>query len=568
MKYLFFLFFISALYGSENEAIKRVYSHLLIHDYPSAQRECEISLKDYPESEGLKKVYIKALSENGKDDEAIHYSKKLGLEKPDTDLIETLAWGVIGKSGSSSQFIVSIASLMSAYYTDDVRAVKMLKKQFGASNAILRSMAIQLAPRYRDIGLIEELKRLLVEEKVWFVRLEVIKALGAMEVKEVKDPLKRIITHSRTTAEEKASAIAALVNIYDEVGEDEFQKLIESKRAGLRHLACQIASHLDLKEKTPMIEKLLSDPSSDVRIAALSTLNFIGLKSLDPSTLSKIIDLTEDPHPPVSLTAAWIASRYAPKATLQVVRKWIYSTDESSRRLASFVLGRMGRVGKHLAHEVLKITPDPFVKANLALGGIGQGGNHQNLADILYTFLMLRKGKVMWDTAQNPLFEVLTPSRICHIPQVPQYPTMADQLTRLEILGMLIALKHPQAESAVKSFLREAVFGVTYAASNTLLEEGGEEAFDILRDLLKEEDQNIRIQGALVLALSGGETEAIEVLQNAYSHVGREMKINILGALGHIGDKRSIPFLLTLLEEPYQTLKVLAASALIQCVYH
>lgn len=568
MKYLFFLFFISTLYGSENEAIKRVYSHLLIHDYPSAQRECEISLKNYPESEGLKKVYIKALSENGKDDEAIHYSKKLGLEEPDSDLIETLAWGVIGKSENSSQFIVSIASLMSAYYTDDVRVVKMLKKQFGASNAILRSMAIQLSPRYRDIGLIEELKRLLVEEKIWFVRLEVIKALGAMEVKEVKDPLKRIIIHTRTTAEEKASAIAALVNIYDEVGEDEFQKLIESKRAGLRHLACQIASHLDLKEKTSMIETLLSDSSSDVRIAALNTLNFIGLKSLDPSILSKIIDLTEDPHPPVSLTAAWIASRYAPGTALQVVRKWIYSTDESSRRLSSFVLGRMGGIGKHLAHEVLKITPDPFVKANLALGGIGQEGNHQNLADILYTFLMLRKGKVMWDTSQNPLFEVLTPSRICHIPQVPQYPTMVDHLTRLEILGMLIALKHPQAEGAVKSFLTQAVFGVTYAASNTLLEEGGEEAFDILRDLLKEEDQNIRIQAALVLALSGGETEAIEVLQNAYSHVDREMKINILGALGHIGDKTSIPFLLTLLEEPYQTLKVLAASALIQCVYH
>ncbi len=568
MKYLFFLFFFSTLFGSEASAIKRVFSHLLIHDYLSAQRECEESLRRYPDSEGLRKVYIKALAENGKDNEAIDYSKRLGLQELGSDLIETLAWGVIRKSENSSQFVVSIASLMSAYSTNDVRAVRMLLHQFRSSNAILRSMAIQLSPRYRDIGLIEELKRLLVEEKIWFVRLEVIKALGAMEVKEVKGPLKRIITHPRTTAEEKASAIASLVNIYEEVGEDELLKLVESKRAGLRHLACQIVAHLDLKEKTPLIETLLSDPSSDVRIAALNTLNFIGLKSLNPSALSKMIDLTEDPHPPVSLTAAWIVARYAPETALQVVRKWVYSTDETSRRLAAFILGRMGGIGKHLAHEVLKITPDPFVKANLALGGIGQGGNHQNLADILYTFLKLRKGKVMWDTSQNPLFEVLTPSRICHIPQVSKYPTMVDHLTRLEILGMLAALRHPQAEEAVKSFLTQEVFGVTYAASTTLLEEGGEEAFDILRDLLKEEDQNIRIQAALVLALAGEETEAIEVLQKVYFHVDREMKINILGALGHIGDKTSIPFLLTLLEEPYQTLKVMAASALIQCVYH
>ena len=568
MRYLIFLTFFSILSASENEAIKRAYSHLLIRDYHSAQRECEENLEIYPESERLKKVYIKALAENGKDTEAIHYSKSLDNKENDSELIETLAWGVIGRCENSSQFIVSIASLMSAYYTDDVRATEMLLRELSSSNAILRSMAVKLSPRYRDGRLIDVLKRLLVTEKIWFIRLEVIQALGAMEVKEVKEPLKRIITHSRSTAEEKGAAIASLVNIYKEVGEDELEKLIESKRAGLRHLACQIVSHLDLKESIPIIEKLLDDPSSDVRIAALNTLNFLGLKTLKPKVLSKIIDLTEDSNPPVSLTAAWIVSRYAPETALQVARKWIYSTDESSRRLGAFILGRMGRVGKHLAHEVLKITPDPFVKANLALGGIGQGVNHQNLADTLYTFLMLRKGKVMWDLTQNPLFEVLAPSKICHTPQVPQYPTMVDHLTRLEILGMLVALKHPQAEDAVKRFLTQDVFGVTYAASTTLLEEGGEDAFDILRSLLKEEDDTIRMQAALVLALSGGETEAIEILQKAYYLVDREMKINILGALGHIGDKTSIPFLLNLLEEPYQTLKVMAASALIQCVYH
>ncbi|MDN3509230.1 MAG: HEAT repeat domain-containing protein [Candidatus Neptunochlamydia sp.] len=548
--------------------IKRVYSHLLIHDYSSAQKECEESLQVYPDSEGLKKAYIRALSESGKDTEAISYSNNLDNKEQDSDLIETLAWGVIGCFENSSQFIVSIASLMSAYYTDDVRFTEMLLRELNSSNAVLRSMAVKLSPRYRDGRIIDALKRLLVSEKVWFVRLEIIQALGAMEVKEVKEPLKRIIVHSRTTAEEKGAAIASLVNTYDEVGEEELLKLSESKRAGLRHLACQIVAHLDLKEKSFTVEKLLKDPCSDVRVAALNTLNFLGLKTLNPEVLSKIIDLTEDPNPPVSLTAAWIVSRYAPETALQIVRKWVYSTDESTRRLAAFVLGRMSLVGERLGEEVLTITPDPFVKSNLALGAIGQGGDDRRLSDVLYTFLMLRKGKVMWDSSQNPLFEVLTPSKICHIPQVPQYPTMVDHLTRLEILGMLAALKHPQAEEAVKSFLTQDVFGVTYAASITLLEEGGDDAFDILRGLLKEEDKTIRVQAALALALSGGETEAIEILQEDYYLVDREMKINILGALGHIGDKTSIPFLLKILEEPYQTLKVVAASALIQCVYH
>ncbi len=549
--------------------IKRIHSHLLIHDYHSALRACEGGLQKHPDSKGLKRVYVRTLAENGKDDEAIMEWKFLGLkEDENSDLIETLAWGVLARSENSPQFVVNIASLMSAYYTDDVRTVQMLCNQLSSSNALLRSVAAQLSPHYRDVSLIEELTRLLSREKTWFVRLEVIKALGAMEVKEIQEPLKNLIVGSRTTAEEKGAAIASLVNIYEDVGEEELLKLIHSKRAGLRHLACQIVSHFDLRQKASMIELLLEDPSSDVRMSALTTLYFMGIDNLGPVTLVKMIDMTEDSHPPVALTAAWVVSQVSPETSLQVVRQWVYSTDESSRRLAAFVLGRLGHVGMNLSHQVLKITPDPFVKANLVLGEIGQGGNPERLSDTLYAFLMLRREKLMWDGTQSPLFQVLAPSKICHVPQIPQYPTIVDQLTRLEILGMLTALKHPKAKDAVKSFLTEHALGVTYAASNTLLEEGGEEAIGILRTLLHEEDENVRVQAALVLALSWGESEAIKVLQEAYFSVNREMKINILGALGYVGDRSSIPFLIQQLEEPYQILKVVAASALIQCMYH
>ena len=174
----------------------------------------------------------------------------------------------------------------------------------------------------------------------------------------------------------------------------------------------------------------------------------------------------------------------------------------------------------------------------------------------------------MWDTFTQSFFPLVAPSTVYHVPQAPQYPTVVDHLTRLDILGKLAVLKHPQAEEAVKSFLTHQTVGVTYAASLILLEEGGKEAVDILRSLLQEESENVRIQAALVLALSGGDNEAVEVLQEAYEKVDRDMKVNILGALGHIGDKQSIPFLMGLLEEHHQILRIVAASALIQCVYH
>jgi len=141
-------------------------------------------------------------------------------------------------------------------------------------------------------------------------------------------------------------------------------------------------------------------------------------------------------------------------------------------------------------------------------------------------------------------------------------------LTRLDILNYLAILRHPEAEEAVKSFLKHQIFGVSFAASSTLLQEGGEGAYAILRNLLKSEDEMIRIQAALVLALSGRDTDAVTELQAAYPHVDREMKINILGAIGHVGDQQSLSFLLRQLEESHQILKVLVASALIQCLYH
>ena len=571
MKYFILVFlFLTAVYSAEEEAIKRVHSHLLIQDERSALIECESALKLYPESKSLQKIYIKTLAQNGKAVEALVFWKKseLGSELEDPDLIEALAWGILSYSRNSSQFVVNMASLMSAFFTDDVRAVKMLLEQLHSSNAILRAISAQLSPRYRDEVLIEKLQSLLKEEKNWFVRLEVIQALGAMEVKGSKEALKKILCHSRSTVEEKVAAMTALITIYEHVDTQEFSKLLKSKRAGLRQLACEIISHLDMKDKIPLIAKLLEDPHPDVRTSALKTLYFMGLKELNPVYLSKILDLTEDPHTSVALTASWVAIHFAPKTALKVIRDKIYSTDDAHRRLAAFILGRTGLGGDLLAQEVMRISPDPFVKANLALGMLGQKEDLTQAADILYTFLKLRKGKIMWDTFTQPFFPLVAPSTVYHIPQATQYPTVVDRLTRLDILGKLAVLKHPQAEEAVKSFLTHQTVGVTYAASIILLEEGGKEAVDILRNLLQEESENVRIQAALVLALSGGDNEAVEVLQEAYKKVDRDMKVNILGALGHIGDKQSIPFLIDLLEEPHQILKIVAASALIQCVYH
>ncbi|MCB1081965.1 MAG: HEAT repeat domain-containing protein, partial [Chlamydiia bacterium] len=353
---IFVTFFFGSLFASESAVCQRANAHLIIHDYVGAEKECLKGLDVSPDSSLLQKVMIKALAEGGKGDEATTLFERFQLESKEPELLETLAWGIIKQSEGSTQLLVNLACLMSACHTNDVRATDLLLRSLSSSNAILRTYAAQLSPHYRDQLVIAKLLEMLRLEKVWFVRLEVIRALGMMEVKEAKDPLTEILIHPRVPSEEKGEAIAALINSWEEIGDHELAALIRSKRGGFRHLACQIVSHLDLKDKTASIEILLEDPIAEVRIAALNTLSFLGLKRLSTQGLSKIVDLTEDPNGSVALTAAWIISRFAPETACQVIKQSIYGTDDATRRLGALILGRIEKKKKRLAEEVLKIT--------------------------------------------------------------------------------------------------------------------------------------------------------------------------------------------------------------------
>jgi HEAT repeat protein len=131
-------------------------------------------------------------------------------------------------------------------------------------------------------------------------------------------------------------------------------------------------------------------------------------------------------------------------------------------------------------------------------------------------------------------------------------------------LSLLAILEDSRAQEGIKAFLKRRTWGITGLAAITLLQEGDEPSLNVLRDLLKDNDRNVRIQAAMALATIGKDKGALPVLEEAYFCAGHEMKLNILGAIAHIANKEAFPFLLKVLEEPFQILKIAAASAIIQ----
>ncbi len=553
--------------------MRRVRRHLLIQDIDSAVKEAKYYTEKYPDSIELQTVYLEALCRKGEEVEAFEQFSSLWKKEQDKVdhrlLSEWLAWGVLSKGEESALPMVRLYSLLGAAFTQDARALPILLKELKGSNAFLRSLAVKLSLNYGDEPLQKELLRLLKEETVWFVRLEVIRAVGVLRIKQAKKMVQDIVANPRTLAEEKACAILALVNMYDRVSKEELTQLLSSNRAGLRHLGSELIAHFNCKEEAYRLIPLLQDDSPDVRISAMTSLGLLRIDSLEGrATLSYIEKNLESTSPSIAITAGWLATVLGCEEGKCVLKKWVEQDVLGPKRLASAALGATGLLGSSLALEELLKEKDPYTKVNLAISLIGQRKEVTLASDVLFmAFLASDESLWMWEQDVSPLFRSLAPSTVGHMEQIPRYPQVMDQLTRLEILSYLSIVKHPKALEAVKGFLNHQDWGVTGVAAATLLQEGGEDALQLIEQLLTDPEEKIRIQAALILAMMGNDPKATKVLMESYGKADRDMKIHIIEALGHIKDPIIAPFLLDVLKEPFQSVRVVAASALIQYLY-
>ncbi|MGD0665546.1 MAG: HEAT repeat domain-containing protein [Rhabdochlamydiaceae bacterium] len=551
---------LGTLTASEEDAARQIYAHLKIHDARAAADVAKTLMKSYPESNEVRLAYIQALAEKG-DEAAVFQEWNLKREEfqKDRHALEILAWSVLKKGELSPQVQIHLCSLIGASITRDVRAIPMLVSGLRSSSAFLRLLSVRFAAQLGDGSLQEELSRLIDEERVWFVKQEVIEAIGQLRIMALRPQLVKIVASPKTLAEEKVKAILALVRMYDGVRTDDLVALLNSKRSGLRQLGCELIAYFDLHGDTPKLFKLLKDSSPDVRGNALSTLGLLQVKIGG----EQLTALMEDSYPEVAITAAWVACRQGNADGAAKLKTWLSDIHPRWRWMAASMLPRCGSIAHDVIKEQLDTHEDPFVKANLALGLVGQRVEVEKASQVIDEFFRdPETGPLMWDG------QTIVPNIVHHIEQVQNYPTIVDQLTRLDLLNLLCILKYPKAQETIKEYVKNATVGVTGAAVSVLLQEGDEEAMKIIRELLKESDSHIRVQAALMLALYGNDPSALKVLREEYVHVNRDTKIQILEAIGHVGTQESIPFLVDILGEPFQLMRVVAASAIIQCLYH
>lgn len=571
-KFLLLLLFLPSLIQStEQEQIAKLHALSVLEDHNLTMQEARNALSSYPSSKQICLSAVKIFAEAGAEEQMLScFRMYQQLAKDDLwprDSLEEMAWGVIEKGAKGTAPLTRAIALIAASIGNDARGVEILQDNASDSHRLIRTLVVEFSSHFRDEALQEMVIERLKVEKDPAVRVCLLKAIGPMHIAQLENELLAVLENDRALAEERQAAIASLLELKDKVGHSEIQKLVQSNRAALRALAAELIQMHDKKEEAVLVLPLLKDSHAEVRKAALETLGALRVNEVNGAALPVLVTpLLSDSFPEVAITAAWVLMLYNPLYGQEQMNKWLKSNHADERLYAVAALKGAGKYGYPLNLNAFNETEDPFVKLNLAVTLIQEKIDPKLGSEAIYQEVTLHNERFM--ECEFGRFTAIGPCKANHRPDIPHYPEAVNQMTRLELLNFLAVEKHPKALDAILQFLKERPWGITGAASSLLLTEGDEEALVLIRELLKDESEKVQLQAALILALWGNDPEALSTLQRLYFTVPSTKKEQIIEALGRIGDFSSVPFLVERLEEPQQSLRMIAASALLQTLYH
>src|SRR5262249_3489726 len=130
---------------------------------------------------------------------------------------------------------------------------------------------------------------------------------------------------------------------------------------------------------------------------------------------------------------------------------------------------------------------------------------------------------------------------------------------------MLATCEYPELSNVLKKFLINRTWGSTSQAASIIVREGLE-TIEALQVLLQDPSPVVSSQAAYLLAIHFQDQDALKVLQRLYKSSSRVFKERVLYAIGSFGSSAALPFLVKVLDEPFESLRVAAARAIIQCL--
>lgn len=554
---------------TEEEALRRVHSHLILQNQRGAKHELDSALCVHPHSKKLRLLAIEIGAKEGHILEALDNFHKLNrtlkLNEETRESLKHLAWSIIRDGEHSSKLSSKTLSLVGAFYAQDIEGALSIERAFESTNRQVRLMAAQMAVKYRDNRLCQMILKRLQTERDAQVLSALIWSVGELELKEGEKLLRSMVLRSDLDEKQRALITEALAKMADDIDPKDLEVYFLSNRMGLRVFAIQMCAYHQLYDQRDLLVALLTDPSYEVRLMSLKALETFPNIELKP-VLPQLIAAVDETAKETTLLIAKLALRLNHPAGTEIFDRMLRSNEKRDYRQAAGALSHSGPQAKDLLLKWVRLHPDPYVRVNMALGLIGLREKTDQALGELFTFLNTTEEAIM---LESPFFSsgpFITPSTVRHTPQCPRYPELVDHKTRLELTALLASLRYPKAIELARKFLKKGHWSVGATAMLTLLQEGESHSLDIIHEFLSENNPKLRLAAALALAFISKDQRATSVLCDLYHKEGRDTKIVILEALASIGDEQALPILIEALSEPFQTVRVVAAAGLLQSI--
>ncbi|GAB4229812.1 MAG: hypothetical protein Tsb0021_07730 [Chlamydiales bacterium] len=548
--------------------LQRIDAHLALNDFHSAFEEVERQSDSSTPSIELYKRRLKILSKIHGDQSLLKEFRAALQNFPelsfDRSLLEIVAWGIIEHGKRSESVQTRLMSLIGSAMTQSAAGIAVIEELLDDPSAHVRAVAVACCAQIRDQHIQDKIFRLFETESCYPVRLQMIQTMGSAQSKKALPKLRQILESEKTADDEKGAALIALVSIMDQVDRTSLEMLVQSARAELRHLASRLIYEKGGSNDIDLLYILTRDPSAEVRLSALR-----GVGLLCHDKVEEVVKIarerTQDRDPRVVVVAAWLLAVYQDKQGVLILKENLENPKRQIRLLAAAALASTGEIASNECCEIMRHCHDPYLRINLAIGLLCQRSCESECCDVIAKVMQSEKQLWMWHEEAG--FRILCPTQLKHRGEANRYPEAADSMTRLELIQLLSTANHPNIEEVTYQFVTERSFGVTGAAIALLLTEGNDDSLESVKNLLEHPEYSVRLQAALILALWCRDEEVIDVLHRLYLSANRDMKDRILEGIGRIASQSSIPFLLEKIKEPQQNLRIIAAAALLQCLY-
>lgn len=565
MKFILFILLLASLSGGEQEWIVRMQSLATLNDPMLASIVADNALKEYPDNPLVMEWAVRAYAHAGNEEKMYLTYKAYADQNKELnrDLIEEMAWGVIEKGAKSQAPMTRVIALVAGAIANDARGCALLVKGHDDPNRIVRLLAAEFSGHFRDSCLQETVWRRMRAEKDFAVRQALIKACGGMKLRAAEAFLVQVLENDRTRAEERAAALSSLAALKETVGRNQVEALALSERAGLRMLASELIAFNDRKEDIDLLNRLLLDSHPEVRMQALETAALLRSPETDQKALQVLV---KDKNPGIALRAARVITLQNPNEGQQWFVPYLKSENREEQLFAAAVLRMCGKYGYPLNVRTFRESRDPYVRLILAEALLEQRVEPEQAAGAIRQFLTSNPERMTKVSSGG--IEWIAPYELDDGGVLPEMREAVNQIIRLELINSLAIEGDPEAISAMKQFLKERTWGISGAAASLLLHEGDPESIELIKSLLNDPQDKVKLQAALVMGMWGGSPEAIDTLEALYPKASRDQKGQILEALGRIGDSKSFPFLIERMNEPQQVLRMIAAAAILQTLYH